>query len=101
MTPADVALRGHYNPGLVALSVVIATVASGAALDLAGRVTAARDRAPASWPAGGAFAMRLGIWSMHFRGLLVFSLPVPLPYALPTVLLALLPAIFSSSVATT
>jgi NO-binding membrane sensor protein with MHYT domain len=44
MTPADVALRGHFNPGLVALSVVIAIVASGAALDLAGRVTAALGR---------------------------------------------------------
>jgi len=99
MTPADVALRGHYNPGLVALSVVIATVASGAALDLAGRVTAARGRARAWWLAGGAFAMGLGIWSMHYVGMLAFSLPVPVLYAVPTVLLSLLAAIFASAVA--
>jgi PAS domain S-box-containing protein len=99
MTPADVALRGHYNLGLVALSVVIATVASGAALDLAGRVTAARGRARAWWLAGGAFALGLGIWSMHYVGMLAFSLPVPVLYAVPTVLLSLLAAIFASAVA--
>jgi PAS domain S-box-containing protein len=99
MTPTDVALRGHYNLGLVALSVVIATVASGAALDLAGRVTAARGRAHAVWLAGGAFAMGLGIWSMHYVGMLAFSLPVPVLYDVPTVLLSLLAAIFASAVA--
>src|SRR5260370_16848790 len=99
MTPADVALRGHYNPGLVALSVVIATVASGAALDLAGRVTAARGRARAWWLAGGAFAMGLGIWSMHYVGMLAFSLPVPVPYAVPTVLLPPLPPLFPPALA--
>src|SRR4029077_10867016 len=35
-------LAGTYQLGLVALSVVIATMAAGAALDLAGRVTATR-----------------------------------------------------------
>jgi PAS domain S-box-containing protein len=99
MTPADVALRGHYNLGLVALSVVIATVASGAALDLAGRVTAAGGRARAWWLAGGAFAMGVGIWSMHYVGMLAFSLPVPVLYAVPTVFLSLLAAIFASAVA--
>src|SRR5713226_1104402 len=99
MTPTDVALRGHYNLGLVALSVVIATVASGAALDLAGRVTAARGRAHAVWLAGGAFAMGLGIWSMHYVGMLAFSLPVPVLYAVPTVLLSLLAATLASAVA--
>jgi two-component system sensor histidine kinase/response regulator len=99
MTPADVALRGHFNPGLVALSVVIAIVASGAALDLAGRVTAARGRTRAWWLVGGAFAMGLGIWSMHYVGMLAFSLPVPVLYDVPTVFLSLLAAIFASAVA--
>jgi two-component system sensor histidine kinase/response regulator len=94
-----VALRGHYNWGLVALSVVIATFAAGAALDLAGRVTAARGQARAWWLAGGAFAMGLGIWSMHYVGMLAFALPVPVLYDVPTVLASLLAAIFASAVA--
>ncbi|HEX4600774.1 MAG TPA: MHYT domain-containing protein [Gemmatimonadales bacterium] len=38
------ALAGRYDLRLVALSVTIAILAAGAALDLAGRVTAARGR---------------------------------------------------------
>jgi diguanylate cyclase (GGDEF)-like protein len=32
------------------------------------------------WLAGGAAAMGTGIWSMHFIGMLAFSLPIPLGY---------------------
>lgn len=32
------------------------------------------------WLAGGAVAMGLGIWSMHFVGMLAFRLPIPLGY---------------------
>src|SRR2546421_12869681 len=83
-------MNGTYDLGLVALSVVIAILASGAALDLANRVTAARGRARALWLAGGAFAMGSGIWSMHYVGMLAFRLPVPVLYEVPTVLASLL-----------
>jgi NO-binding membrane sensor protein with MHYT domain len=43
--------------------------------------------------------MGIGIWSMHFTGMLAFSLPVPVGYHWPTVLLAFLVAVFSSAVA--
>src|SRR2546421_5130248 len=85
-------MNGTYDLGLVALSVVIAILASGAALDLANRVTAARGRARALWLAGGAFAMGSGIWSMHYVGMLAFRLPVPVLYDVPTVLVSWLPA---------
>jgi NO-binding membrane sensor protein with MHYT domain len=61
-------LIGSYNYAVVALSVLIAIVASYAALDLAGRVTAARGRIRAVWLLGGAIAMGTGIWSMHYMG---------------------------------
>ena len=92
-------LAGHYHLGLVALSVVIAILAAGAALDLAGRVTAARGRAQTAWLAGGAFAMGLGIWSIHYTGMLAFELPVPVAYHVSTVLASLLAAILASGVA--
>jgi len=82
-------LTGYYDPWLVALSVVIAVLAAGAALDLAGRVTATRAQARAAWLAGGALAMGLGIWSMHYTGMQAFELPVPVLYHVPTVLLSL------------
>jgi hypothetical protein len=58
---------GSYNYALVALSVLIAMFASYAALDLAGRVTAAGGWTRAVWLLGGAGAMGTGIWSMHYR----------------------------------
>ncbi len=88
-----------YDPRLVALSVVIATLASYAALDLAGRVTASRGRVRAAWLTGGACAMGIGIWSMHYIGMLAFSLPVPIRYHWPTVLASLVCAILASGVA--
>ena len=70
---------GIYNRALVALSVVIAILSSYAALDLAGRVTSTRGRARYLWLSGGATAMGIGIWSMHYLGMLAFELPVPGP----------------------
>ena len=43
--------------------------------------------------------MGLGIGSMHYIGMLAFSLPVPISYHLPTVIYSLLAAVFSSGVA--
>src|SRR5207237_4460357 len=44
-------------------------------------------------------AMGLGIWSMHYIGMLAFRLPVSVQYDWPTVLLSLLAAILASAVA--
>jgi len=92
-------LIGSYNYALVALSVLIAMFASYAALDLAGRVTAAGGWTRAVWLLGGAGAMGTGIWSMHYIGMLAFILPIPVAYHWPTVLMSLLAAILASVVA--
>jgi diguanylate cyclase len=77
-------MPSSYNLALVALSIVVATLASYTALDLAGRITLqAVLRLRRVWLAGGAAAMGVGIWSMHFIGMLAFSLPIPLGYDLP------------------
>ena len=75
-------MSGSYSPFLVVLSVFVAAAAAYTALDLAGRVTAA-GRARAGWLVGGSLAMGLGIWSMHFIGMLAYRLhagaqPVPM-----------------------
>ncbi len=92
-------LIGSYNYALVALSVFIAVFASYAALDLASRVTAAGGWTRALWVLGGAGAMGTGIWSMHYIGMLAFSLPIPVAYHWPTVLLSLFAAILASIIA--
>src|SRR6266852_2022852 len=90
---------GHYDYRLVALSVLIAVFASYTALDLAGRTTAASGRVRLTWLAGGSTAMGVGIWSMHYIGMLAFSLPVLVLYDWPTVLLSLMAAVFAAAVA--
>ena len=92
-------LTGSYNHALVALSVLIAMFASYAALDLAGRVTAASGWTRTVWLLGGAGAMGTGIWSMHYIGMLAFILPIPVAYHWPTVLLSLFAAILASVIA--
>jgi len=96
---AAVNLIGSYNYAFVALSVLIAMLASYAALDLAGRVTAAGGWTRAVWLLGGASAMGTGIWSMHYIGMLAFILPIPVAYHWPTVLLSLFAAILASIIA--
>lgn len=99
MTGVQIAITGSYDHRLVALSVLIAILASYAALDLAARVTAARGKIQFAWLFGGAFGMGTGIWSMHYIGMLAFHLPIPVLYDWPTVLLSLLAAIFASAIA--
>lgn len=99
MSDTRTIMNASYDYGLVTLSILIAGCASYAALDLAGRVTVARGRARKVWLSGGALAMGLGIWSMHYIGMLAFHLPVMVYYDWPAVLVSLLAAILASAVA--
>jgi NO-binding membrane sensor protein with MHYT domain len=92
-------ITGYYDYSEVTRSVVIAIAASYAALDLTGRVAAANGRIRLAWLSGGAIAMGIGIWTMHLKGMLAFSLPVPVEYHWPTLLAGLSVAIFASAVA--
>jgi PAS domain S-box-containing protein len=99
MISADAVMRGTYDYPEVVRSVFIAIAASYAALDLAGRVAAANGRIRVAWLTGGAIAMGVGIWEMHFKGMMAFRLPVQVKYHWPTILAALLVAILASAVA--
>ncbi|HKB81965.1 MAG TPA: EAL domain-containing protein [Burkholderiales bacterium] len=90
---------GTYNYWMVFLSVVVAIVASYAALNLATRITASKGRAARTWLLGGAFSMGTGIWSMHFLGMLAFRLPIPMGYDVPVTLISMLIAILVSGFA--
>ena len=90
-------LIGSYTPWLVVVSLLVAILASFTALDMANRVTTAPSpRISVLWLFGGGCAMGLGIWSMHFIGMLAFRLPIPLGYDLGLTGASLLAAIASS-----
>ncbi len=109
MSSAGNTMVGTYDFRLVSLSVAIAILASYTALDLAGQVTAVRQM-PGSdlgdrrivvrfWLVGGAIAMGIGIWSMHFVGMLAYHLAVPVTYDISLVLVSMGVAIAGSGVA--
>ena len=92
-------LHGWYSPGLVILSILVAGVASYAALELAARVAAARGGERLAWLAGGSLTMGLGIWSMHFVGMLAYHLPLRTTHSVRLVLLSLSVAIGAAAIA--
>ena len=93
------ALDGSWDYRLVALSIAISFVSSYAAFDLGGRVLASRGITRFCWLASGAVVMGFGIWSMHFVGMLAYTLPVSVLYKWPVVLWSLFPAIVAAAAA--
>jgi len=92
-------LTGSYSPSLVLISLCVAILASYTALDLTGRIATAKGRAVYLWMGGGALAMGIGVWSMHFIGMLAFSLPINLGYDIGLTAFSLLIAVLSSGFA--
>jgi diguanylate cyclase (GGDEF)-like protein len=92
-------MYGTYNYWLVALSVIVAVFVSYTALNLSSRVSSTGPRPARLWLTGGAIAMGCGIWSMHFVGMLAFSLPIAISYDIGTTLASLAIAIALSGFA--
>jgi len=92
-------MQATYNVWLVGLSIVVAMVVSYTALKLAARVAEGGPASGRMWLLGGAAAMGMGIWSMHFVGMLAFSVPIPLRYGIFKTLLSLVIAMITSGFA--
>jgi diguanylate cyclase (GGDEF)-like protein len=73
-------LESSHDPWIVLASLVIATLASFVAMDLARRVRGDDDRLNVLWWTVGSVVMGTGIWSMHFVGMLGFLLPIKLGF---------------------
>lgn len=91
-------MDAQYDVGLVVLSLMIAVAAAYTALDLASRVSATPGRSPWGWMLAGASIMGLGIWSMHFVGMIAFELPIPMAFDVWITLTSLVLAILASGI---
>src|ERR1700747_1996048 len=99
LDPAS-AYPGTYNLGLVVTSVAIAILAAFVALSISGRIVAATTaRARYAWASAGAISMGGGIWSMHFVGMLAFSLPCGITYDPLGTVLSMIPGVLASGIA--
>ena len=75
------AMKGTYDLSLVLLSLAVAILSSYTSLDLATRISLIDAGAKRyKWLVGGAFALGLGIWSMHFIGMLALQMPMAVSY---------------------
>ena len=92
-------LPSDYNYLLALLALVVASCASFCALELVALVAGLPAAARRPWLLLGAGVFGLGVWAMHFIGMLAFSLPTPVGYHLPTVALSLLPAVAAAALA--
>ena len=94
------AYPGTYNLGLVATSAAVAILAALVALSISGRIVAAKTtRVRYAWASAGAISMGGGIWSMHFVGMLAFSLPCGIAYEPIGTVLSMIPGMLASGAA--
>ncbi|HUE64342.1 MAG TPA: MHYT domain-containing protein [Rhizomicrobium sp.] len=92
--------RGTYDLPFVALSVFVAVLSMYVALSVADRIVASsRKSVRLIWTGVGAIVMGGGIWSMHFIGMLAFSLPCGVGYNPLLTLVSILPGVLASGVA--
>ena len=88
-----------YSPWLVVLSITVAVFVAYASLQLAARVADSQPSSGRLWLSLGAISMGIGIWSMHFIGMLAVSLPIRLRYDVGLTLASLGVAIVTSGYA--
>jgi diguanylate cyclase (GGDEF)-like protein len=92
-------LTTHLNSSLVFVSIAVAVIASFVALDLAQRSSESEAWVRRLWIGAAAVTMGLGIWSMHFIGMLALEMETAVSYDATLVVLSLIAAVGGSSVA--
>lgn len=91
-------MQSYFDPFIVCLSVLASVLAVYVALDLTGRVAASGGTVRSAWILAGALATGVGMWTMHFTGMLALRLPVAVRYTANGMLLALAIAVGASIV---
>lgn len=86
-------LPSGQNPIFIALSIVIAILASYAALEILERVKVLSGTERRNWLLSGAGIFGFGVWSMHFIGMVGYMLPVSVEYNYPVVIVSILPIV--------
>ncbi|MEB7539794.1 EAL domain-containing protein [Pantoea anthophila] len=69
-----------YDSFIVIVSILVAMLASFTALDMAGRVVHSTGKVALVWLFGGGFSMGIGIWAMHFIGMLSMNMDMVMSY---------------------
>lgn len=92
-------LNISWDPMLIAVSYLVAFIASFVALDSAGKIPLSSRKAALFWRIAGGITLGIGIWSMHFIGMLSMQMPMMMSYDLWLTLASLGVAIVASTIA--
>lgn len=92
-------IEGQYDIWIVALSFVIAFVASFTAVFINRHMKEVGFFHKNVWLILASLAMGLGIWSMHFVGMSAYKLPIPMEHNMYITLLSIIPAVIASYIA--
>ncbi|EMB4294390.1 putative bifunctional diguanylate cyclase/phosphodiesterase [Enterobacter roggenkampii] len=92
-------LNISWDPVLIAISYLVAFIASFVALDSAGKIPLSSRKAALFWRIAGGMTLGIGIWSMHFIGMLSMQMPMMMRYDLWLTLASLGVAIIASTTA--
>ena len=94
---SELGMHASYSLFLVAVSIGVGTLAGYTTLDLASRIAILKcPRVGRLWLVGGAISLGIGIWSMHFVGMLSMTLPISVGYDLTLTASSLLIAILTA-----
>lgn len=94
-------LHVAWDPVLIGISFLVAFIASFVALDSAGKVAISSRRGSAFWRFSGGATLGMGIWSMHFIGMLAMKMSMPMNYHFLLTALSLLIALVAATLAIT
>ncbi|MGU3412401.1 putative bifunctional diguanylate cyclase/phosphodiesterase [Enterobacteriaceae bacterium C34A] len=86
-----------WDPVLVGISFLVAFIASFVALDSAAKIAASSKNAALFWRLAGGATLGIGIWSMHFIGMLAMKMPMMMHYDFATTAVSLLVAIVAAT----
>jgi PAS domain S-box-containing protein len=92
------AMSPTWSPLLVGVSFIIAVLAGLVFVSLSSRLAEGHaETNRLAWISVGAVIMGLGVWAMHFVGMVAYRLPVPVTYDIFATSLSAVPAIAASA----
>ncbi|RPH26324.1 bifunctional diguanylate cyclase/phosphodiesterase [Citrobacter youngae] len=92
-------LHVSWDPVLIGISFIVAFIASFIALDSAGKVAISNRRESTFWRLSGGATLGMGIWSMHFIGMLAMKMSMPINYHFSLTAFSFLIALISATLA--
>jgi PAS domain S-box-containing protein len=93
----DNIITGQYNTSMVVLSFVVAIISAYVTFSYSERYKLSQGNIKLAWLFFGSLVMGMGVWSVHFIGMLAYQVPIVMNYNLTITIASMLPAILAAS----